>query len=123
MTDLTINRGEAKTYQFAATNSGSALDLTGAVIYWAAYAAMPAYSLTSDATAAIEKTSATSGEITVTNAAGGLYELTIVKADTSTLATGTYWHATKAVLAGASDPVVLDNGGIFTISDVPLRAV
>jgi len=122
MSDIPMYRGEAKTIQCAATDAGAVLPLTGAVLYCAVYAEYPAASIISDAGAAIKKTSATPSEITITNAAAGLFEIYLVKADTNTLDLGVYHIGVEAVLSGATSPVVLWVGRLTINPDV-VRAV
>jgi hypothetical protein len=66
-------------------HSGTAVDLTGATIKWALVRA--------DGARLVEKQ--TGSGIAVTDAAGGLFEVRLVPADTDDVAVATYQHAAR----------------------------
>ncbi len=108
---LTIYRGEKKTWTCTVTSGGTALDLTGATIRFAVRDAYPPSSIIADGDALISKSTASG--ITITNEAGGIFTLTLLKADTNTLACGDYQYGIEYENASGG-PFVIDQG-TFTI--------
>ena len=115
--DLSIYRGEMKTWQWAATDKSVAVSIVGATIRWTVRTATPDSATVVDTDAVIAKTTA-DGAIVITNGAGGLFEASLVKSDTNTLAPGTYIHGIELVLQGQSDPVVLAQGTFVILADI-----
>jgi hypothetical protein len=87
------------------------LDITGATIRWEAFPweTGPKYGVPS-ATAAITKV--TGDGIAITGGEAGQFEVTLVPADTATLA-GTYFHEAQVVVGGKTYTVAR---GLFIIS-------
>jgi hypothetical protein len=119
-TDLTMYRGENKTWTFTVTEGGSAVDLTGASIYFAAWVGIPASSIVADTTASISK-STVSG-ITITNGTGGVFDLAFVKATTNSLEPGGYLYGVEYIPNGQTEARVICTG-VLTIYPDFVRAV
>ena len=118
MGQMDMYRGEKKTWQGAAVVNGSALDLTGAEVYFTVRENYPTSDITSDADASIA-VSTTSTDIVVTDDAGGLFEITLSKSHSNTLeADKEYVYGIEVVLSGETDPIVLEQGIFYLKPDV-----
>lgn len=116
MSSLTMYRGEHKTFTVTATEDGTAINLTGAAIYFEVRTDYPASSVTTTAGAVITK-STVSG-ITITDALAGEFEIEFVKADTNTLEPKVYYYGLEYVPQGETEGRVLDQGQIVINPDV-----
>jgi hypothetical protein len=83
---LEMYRGEGKTWQFTASENGAPLNLTSAAIRFVVRDGLPAATEVDDAAALIVKTQEPDDGITITDPAGGVFEVSIVEADTKSLA-------------------------------------
>lgn len=120
LTTLEMYRGEQMVWEFTITESGVAVDLTGATVKFAVYANYPSASLTADTTAVISKT--TSSGIVLTDADAGIFELTISKADTNSIEmvkdTNEYVYGVEYIPAGETEPRVIGTGKFILYPDV-----
>lgn len=114
---LDIFRGNNKTFEVSIKDeSGQNLDLTGATVYFMVKESVK----DEDASAKISKSSAVAGQIVITNAIGGLCEIYLVPADTSSLPVKRYVYEVKVGLAdGRKYTVAMDE---FVIKHVVKRA-
>lgn len=116
MSDLTIQRGCKTVYEFTATESAVAVNLTGAAIYFEMRTSYPDASVITGAGATLSK-STVSG-ITITNGAGGIFEIAFSKADTNTLAVGVYFYGIEYIPSGETDPRSLGSGTVSITGDI-----
>jgi phage terminase large subunit-like protein len=94
---FTLAAGDSATLSVTATDSaGSALNLTGSTLEWV---------LSDGRQAQVTKTD--SDGITVTNAAGGLFTVSLNPADTTSLPDGLYYHVATATDADDAVTTVL----------------
>ena len=119
-TELSIYRGETKTWTFTVTDNGVAMDITLATINFAARRTLPGGTIVSDADAAIAKS--TAGGIVITDGVNGVFELTLLKADTNTLEVDQYYYGVKLIPAGETEPYVVEED-ILNILAHPVRAI
>lgn len=104
-----VRTGEHKVLRFTVTNAdGTAKDITGASIYWAATAP-------NGTTALIEKSSDNSGETDLTDAATGIFLVNLVPADTSSMDGGRYKHSAQVTLSSVE--TVVATGWMTVIYD------
>lgn len=82
--DFEMMAGRDKTIYFALTNGGPPLDLTGATLRWRCVQQIDA------GTSLVEKTTASGGGITITDATGGLCSVALT--DTDIAESGLYYH-------------------------------
>jgi hypothetical protein len=118
---LTIVRGSIETFIFTVTDSGTVMDITGAAIYFAARRDWPAATIVSDSDASIAK-STVSGGIVITDGANGVFELTLLHADTNTLQLGDYPYGVELIPYGDSEPYAVEQD-ILTITVDSVRAI
>lgn len=114
--ELTITRGCRTVYTFTVTENSAAVNLTGATIYFEARTDYPASSVVTNAGAVIAKT--TAGDITITDAAGGVFEILFTKADTNTLTPCLYYYGIEYVPQGETDPRLIQQGQLVINPDV-----
>lgn len=89
--DFDLKASTAKIVYFGLTNNGAPLDLSTAVLRWRMADQIDA------ANATVEKTSAASGGIVITDPGGGLCNITI--ADSDVVESGLYYHYLDANFA------------------------
>lgn len=116
MTDITLYRGEKKVYECTATEGGTAVNLTGATVYFAVWPDYPASSVLADTYAMIAKS--TADDIALTTPASGIFEITFEKADTNTLEPGEYVCGFEYIPSGETEPRVLAQGTFTILADV-----
>ncbi len=132
MFQLSMVRGEAKVWQFAVTENGSPVNLTGASIRFVIRDSFPAASVTDDSAALLTK-SVGSG-ISITDPLNGIFELALAKADTNAWEIATpaasaisglgyqpskmYICGLKYIPQGQTDSRAIDNGTLFMVADV-----
>jgi hypothetical protein len=119
-TDIVVTRGCYTVATCTATENGSALNITGAAIYFAARTSYPLSSEITDTAATMAKS--TANDIAITNGAGGVFTITFDKADTNTLSIGTYVYGIEYVPQGETDPRLLQQGNLTINPDI-VRAV
>lgn len=89
--DFVMFAGDDKTIEVSVVDTtGAAVAITSATIEWRA-------SKTKAATAAVTKT--TSSGISITNGAGGVFQITLTDSDTESLS-GTYEHEAQVTFSG-----------------------
>ena len=122
MADFTMYRGETKTWEITVTDGGVALDITGANIRFVVRDGYPASTVVLDTDALISKSTAALGGITITDGPAGEFELELVKADTTSLTPGAYYYGIETILAGETEPIVIQQGEFEILPDV-VRAI
>jgi hypothetical protein len=95
--DVSIVQGDSVTLTVTVTSGGVAKNLTSATIKWSC-------ARSADGSAALSKT--TSSGITITNAAGGIFQVALSKTDTAALL-GYYYHEAEVTDAGGNVSTVM----------------
>lgn len=101
---LSMLRGEKKIWQFTLTENGSPVNLASASIRFALRDNWPESSVTSDASAILQKSTASGSGIVITDGANGVFELTISHADTNTLTPKSYYFGIEYIPNGDTEP-------------------
>jgi hypothetical protein len=110
MTDISITRGDDRDYDITVTTDvGNAWDITGAELRFAARYSGSIHTF-------IDKVSTASGEIDITNAAGGLALLHLDPADTLKLPLKTVNLQYDLQLTESSGPVTTIVSGTLTVA-------
>jgi hypothetical protein len=121
MTDIVIYIGDTRSWEGIVTEEGVPVPLgIGDQVYFAVRKNYPVASVTSDSTADIAKSTATSG-ITFTSATEVKFRIDFLKADTTPLKSGSYIWEIKFKPSGEGARVVA-NGNFILKGDV-VRAV
>jgi hypothetical protein len=98
--DFTIYKGDTLVITVTVTNSaGAAKDLTSASIEWSA-------GHSPDRPANITKTTAEGGGVSITNAAGGIFTITLTATDTAAM-DDVYFHRAQVTDSGSNVSTVL----------------
>ena len=118
--ELTIYRGETKTWTFTVTNNAVVMDITLATIKFAARKQWPTATTVADTDANIAKS--TSSGIVITDGANGEFELTLLHADTNALAIGDYFYGVEMIPAGETEPLVVVQSTLTIEADI-VRAI
>lgn len=116
MAGFRMYRGENKTFEVTATEDGAALDLSGAAIYFEVRRFYPTSETVTSEGALIEKD--TTDGITITNAAGGIFEIEIEAADTNELTPGNYYYGIEFIPSGLAEARVIKQGRFRILADV-----
>jgi len=107
LNDISVVRGTAKSWNFAVkTKTGSAVDLTGATVY---FTAREKYE---SKTAIIKKTSTVATEIEITSETEGLGNLNFVPGDTKDRGIGKYVYDMWVKLASGKPYAVIKKASL-----------
>jgi hypothetical protein len=121
MTDITIYRGDARSWQGTLTQNGAMVALSaGDAVYFAVRRTYPAATVTSDADAVIAKSTVGSG-ITFTSGTHVIFRIDFERADTADLEPGRYLWEIKFKPNGLEAQAVGE--GKFIINPDIVRAV
>jgi len=123
---LEMYRGEKKTWQFTVTGSDSAAQsLTSASILFTVASAIPAGSVSSDASATFARSTDSGCGITITDASAGVFQMIVKKTNTCALdvgATKDFNYGLEILTSGETEPRVLATG-LFRIQPDIVRGV
>jgi len=102
--DISLHSGDSRVLRVTVTDeNAAALDITAAVFIWA-LSKKDAETVSPKGTPIVTKTMAV-GSIEITNAPGGVIEITLAPADTAALA-GEFYHELQMTLDGAISTVL-----------------
>lgn len=109
--DFSMYAGDDKTIEVSVTDkNGDAVDITSATIEWRA-------AKSHNKTAAVTKT--TSSGISITNGAGGVFQITLTDSDTEDLV-GSYYHEAQVTFSSGLIATVLT--GLMNVNAVLITA-
>lgn len=109
MSDFTMTRGDNRTLKLTITSGGVAVNLTGASLSFTARMDYPN-------AVVITKTSADAAQLAITNAAGGLAEVYLKPADTSSLPHATVYLVYDVQLTQSDGTVTTVVRGKITVN-------
>ena len=114
---IAIRRGDSATLDVSVLSGRSAYSLAGATVYFTAKESRT----DADTAAVIRKSSGGLGGVTITDAAGGLAEVTVNPADTSSLAAREYvLHYDVQVKTSGGAIYTVAEGTVVVLPDVTI---
>jgi hypothetical protein len=116
MAGFRMYRGENKVWEITVYQDGVVLDLSGASLFFEVRRFYPTSETVTEAGALIDKS--VGDGITITNAAGGIFELEVISADTDQLTPGNYYYGIEYIPAGGTEARVIKQGRFRILADV-----
>ncbi len=126
MPDLEMRRGEVKVWTFTLTEAGTAVSLTGATMHFTVRPSYPLGTVTADADATIHLSTPSASGVNIVTAASGIFDVTIVHANTSALEVGQegigYLYGIEYIPTSETQPRWAGGGSLTIYPDI-VRAI